>query len=230
MDHYCDVCEKHIKPKSKYKHFKSKSREEFDKCKHISLSLTDIDVNDLDEAFYLYIIEHNKLFDFFPVKGELILVFNENQYCTFVTSKLFDNKTLIPWKIWLEEIIDGLKNKGYIFNQIAEMHIITNANKKDLSYDFYIKHNMNVVERKLNAMINKNKNLINFLNRNRRHPLNRKFENYRVWLLGTYCKTFFCMFTCYRHCSRNCYHWIELFKTFSTIYIMSQLLKFFPLI
>ena len=30
----------------------------------------------------------------------------------------------------------------------------------DMSYDFYIKHNMHAVEWKLNAMINKNKNLI----------------------------------------------------------------------
>ena len=53
----------------------------------------------------------------------------------------------------------------------------------DLSYDFYIKHNMNAVECKINAMINKNKNLINKYNQNWRHYLKRKFESYRVWLL-----------------------------------------------
>ena len=38
------------------------------------------------------------------------------------------------------------------------MHIITIAKKMDMSYDFYIKHNMHnmhSVEWKLNAMINK---------------------------------------------------------------------------
>ena len=39
---------------------------------------------------------------------------------------------------------------------------------------------MRAVERKLNAIINKNKNLINKFKRNWRHPLNRKFESYRV--------------------------------------------------
>ena len=60
------------------------------------------------------------------------------------------------------------------------MHIITIANKMDMSYDFYIKRNMCALECKLNAMINKNKSLINKFDRTWRHPLNRKFESYRV--------------------------------------------------
>ena len=57
------------------------------------------------------------------------------------------------------------------------MHIITIAHTLDMSYDFYIKHNMHAVEWKLNAIINKNKSLINKFDRNWRHPLNRKFES-----------------------------------------------------
>ena len=60
------------------------------------------------------------------------------------------------------------------------MNVITIANKMDMSYDFYIKHNMHAVDWKLNAMINKNKSLINKFCDNWRHPLNRKFESYRV--------------------------------------------------
>ena len=44
-------------------HFVSKSREEFDKCKHIFLFLKDNDISKVDEAFYLYIIEHKIKFD-----------------------------------------------------------------------------------------------------------------------------------------------------------------------
>ena len=44
------------------------------------------------------------------------------------------------------------------------MDIITFAHKRDMTYDFYLKHNMSAFEWKLNAMINKDKNLIkNFL-------------------------------------------------------------------
>ena len=63
------------------------------------------------------------------------------------------------------------------------MHVITIANKWDMFYDFYIKHKMHAVEWKLSAMNNKNKSLNSKFDRNWRHPLNRKFESYRVWLL-----------------------------------------------
>ena len=93
------------------------------------------------------------------MKCEFKLFFNDYQICPYPTSKLSDNKTMIPWENWLE-VIEDFKNKGYTFTHIAEMHIITLANKMDMSYDFYIKYNMCALEWKLNAMINKNKNLI----------------------------------------------------------------------
>ena len=83
-------------------------------------------------------------------------------------------------QIFLEKVINDFKDKGYNFNHNTEMHIITIANKLDMSYDFFIKHNMHAVEWKLNASINKNKNLINNFDRNWRHLLNRKSESYRV--------------------------------------------------
>ena len=63
------------------------------------------------------------------------------------------------------------------------MKILKIANEQDMSNDFYIEHNMCAVEWKLNALINRNKNLSNKFDRNCRHPLNRKFESYRVWIL-----------------------------------------------
>ena len=79
MEYYCEVCLKNIKAKSKYKHFKSKSHLEFDKCKHIILSHKNIDINDVDEAFYFYNIEQNKKFENYLVRCEIILVFNDYQ-------------------------------------------------------------------------------------------------------------------------------------------------------
>ena len=95
MDYYCDVCLKNKKAKNKHEHLKSKSHIEFDKCKHILLSHKDIDIKDIDEAIHLYIIDHNKKFDYYFVKCEYKLVFNGCPYCPYVTSKLSDNKTMI---------------------------------------------------------------------------------------------------------------------------------------
>ena len=180
MEYYLEICLKNIIAKVKYKHFKSKSHEEFDKCKHILSSHKDIDLYGVDEAYCLYIIEHNKKFEYYLIKCEFKLVSNSYENCPCVISKLSDNKTMISWKFFLENVIDNFKDKGHTFNHIAEMHIITIANKMDTSYDFYIKHNMCALEWKVNAMINKNKNLIKKFDRNWRHPLNRIFESYRV--------------------------------------------------
>ena len=44
---------------------------------------------------------------------------------------------------------------------------------------FYLKHNMPAFERKLNAVINKDKNIVNKFPRNWRHLINTKFNCYR---------------------------------------------------
>ena len=93
---------------------------------------------------------------------------------------MIDKKTFISCSNYLRDAIHKLKGEGYHFNRIAEMKIITLAHEQDMTYDFYIKHNMSAFEWKLNAMINKDKNLINKFPRTWRRPLNRKFESYRV--------------------------------------------------
>ena len=81
-----------------------------DKCKNI-LFLKYIDIIDVDEAFYLYIIEHSKKVEYYLAKCQFKLVFIDYENCPYVTFKLSDNKTLIPWKSWLAEVIDDSKNK-----------------------------------------------------------------------------------------------------------------------
>ena len=87
---------KNIKTETKDKHFKSKSPIEFDKCKHIVFSHTVFDLGDVDEAFYIYVKEHYKKFDYCLVKCEFELVFIDYQCSLYMTSKLFDNETMIP--------------------------------------------------------------------------------------------------------------------------------------
>ena len=65
MDKYCEVCDKFIKPKNKYKHFKSNMHKEFDKSKHIILTIENLFMNEVDSIFCSYITEHNKKIDFF---------------------------------------------------------------------------------------------------------------------------------------------------------------------
>ena len=92
---------------------------------------------------------------------------------------MINNTTNIPWSNYFREAIDSLKTEGYDFNYIAEMDIITFAHKGNMTYDFYIKHNMTAFEWKLNTVITKDKSLINKFQRNWRHPFNTKFGCYR---------------------------------------------------
>ena len=73
------MCDNFIKRKSKYEHFKSNTHKEFEKCKHIDLSIENPDINNVDEVFYAYIIQHNKEYDYYFIKCHFKLVFNDNQ-------------------------------------------------------------------------------------------------------------------------------------------------------
>ena len=88
MDYYCEVCDKYMKPKSKYKHFKPNIHKEFDKGKHRKLTTENPNINDIDEIFNACIIEDNKKYDCYLLKCDFKLVFKDNHYYPYVTSAL----------------------------------------------------------------------------------------------------------------------------------------------
>ena len=53
------------------------------------------------------------------MKCEFILVFNDNQFCQYVTSELYSNKTKCSWYNFLENVISDFKDEGYKFNDIV---------------------------------------------------------------------------------------------------------------
>ena len=159
---------------------KSKSHKEFEKYKQIILSLKNVDIKDVDEILYLYMKDHNKKFNQYLLKGQYKLIFNNNQDCKYLSTGMIDNKTSISRSNYLRDAIDNLKEEGYDFNELPEMDIITLAHKRDMTHDFCLKNNMSAFEWKLNALINKDKNLINKFPQTWRHPINSKFDCYRV--------------------------------------------------
>ena len=65
MGFLCDVFDETNKLKSKNKHFKSNIHKEFDNCKHMELGIENPDINNVDEVFYAYIIQHEKEYDYY---------------------------------------------------------------------------------------------------------------------------------------------------------------------
>ena len=153
MSYFCDICLRDIKKESKYSHLKSKSHKEFEKYKQIILSLKNVDLKDVDEILYLYMKDHNKDFNHYLLKCEFKLFFNSNQDCKYIMKSMIDKRTFISWSNYLRDGINNLKEEGYYFDHIAEMNLISLAHKRDMTYDFYLKHNMSVFKWKLNAKI-----------------------------------------------------------------------------
>ena len=68
----------------------------------------------------------------------------------------YSNRKMCYWYNFLKNVINDFDKKGYNFNHIAKMSIITVSNKMVMSNYFYIKHIICALEWNLNAMINKN--------------------------------------------------------------------------
>ena len=145
MRYYCDICLIDNKKKSKHSHIKSKSHKEFEKYKHIILSFKNVDIKDVDEILYLYIKNCNKKFTQYLLKGQFKLVFN-NKDCKYLMTDMINDTTNVSWSNYLRGVINNVKEEGYNFSHIAEMDIITLAHKCDMTYDFYLKHNMSAFE------------------------------------------------------------------------------------
>ena len=121
--------------------------------------------------------DYNKKYTQYLLKTRFKLVFNI-QDCKYLMTDMINNTTKISLLKYLRDVISNLKEKGYDFSHIVEMNIITLAHKCDMTY-IYLKHNMSAFEWKHNAMVNKDKNLINKFPKNWRHPINTKFNRYR---------------------------------------------------
>ena len=173
MNYYCGTCLKNIKKKSKYSRLKSKSQKGFEKYKHIVLSLRNNDIKDVDELLYLYIKDRKETFNHYLLNGEFKPLFNNIQDFKNILTGVIDNRTFFSWSNYLRDAINNLKEERYHFNYIAEMNNIKLAHKRERTYDFYSRHNMSAIEWKQNAMINKDKSLLNKFPRIWRHPLNR---------------------------------------------------------
>ena len=52
MDYYCKVCDNSVKIKNKYRQFKSPTQKEFDKCKHIKITIENPRTKDIDRKLY----------------------------------------------------------------------------------------------------------------------------------------------------------------------------------
>ena len=134
-----------------------------DKHNYINFAFNNPNIDSIDKMFYTLIKEYNNKYEYYLVRCEVKMCFIKMEDYGIASSILTDNKTMVSWRIFVENVIINFKNNGYDFSHISQMNIIFVCNKMDMIYDFYIKHNMSAFEWRLNQLIKKDKNLINKL-------------------------------------------------------------------
>ena len=122
MSHYCTICDKTIKLKSKNKHFISLYRREYEKLNQIVYTIKNPNSFDVDNLFNDLIINHIKKFDLYLDKVDFKLDFDNNLEAHIKTD-IHLNISPINFKLFLSHRIDSIVLNGYIFSHITEMSI-----------------------------------------------------------------------------------------------------------
>ena len=133
MSYFFDICDKTIQLKSKNNRFIYLSHKEFDRCKHITLTIKNPDTNEIDNTIYKFIIQFNKKYDYYLIKYDFKLVFNGPEYSPHIKTESSNNEKMISWKSFLEEVIKYFNIKGYTLDRIDKLNNITIADKMDMS-------------------------------------------------------------------------------------------------
>ena len=181
MDYYhCEICDMAIKPKSKSRHFKSIIHKKLAKHKHIKLTIDNPNLDDIDKIIYNYINEYDKKYGYYYIRCEFKLVFSNMEGYAVASSILKDNNTMFSWKILVEKAINNFIKDGYIFSHISKINCTLICNERNMTYKHYLQQPKSMLEWEINAIVNRNKKLINIFPPLWIHPLNRRFQNYRI--------------------------------------------------
>ena len=156
MDYLCQTCDEFI-----YDNYSNKNP----------------NLNDIDLIINNYTTSHYKKFDIFSIKCDFYLVFNDD-FKIHIESPYVQNKDdLTKTKTQFLSWIEHLKLERYSFCHVNEMIIESVTDKHWMTYKTYIQQPMPMVERKMNYVIHKCPQLIRALDRNKNHPLIRKYSH-----------------------------------------------------
>ena len=134
--------------------------------------INNVDINEFDKIFNNSIISHNKKFDFYYINCEFEI--ETNNYLANIEINFHHNTDYINLKNYL---FFYTESRGIKFFNINQMIINTISCLSNMTYKYYLNNPMIMLERRINFIISKNPQLINALNRNKNHPLIRKYNH-----------------------------------------------------
>ena len=133
-------------------------------------------MDDVDKTLNDYISTHNKSFDIYFNYCEFKTQFDKNFYSYLKTNYVY-NKEIEKINIDLIFCIECTESKAYKFHKINQKTINIISDICNITYKNYINKPMPMVERRINFIIAKNPSLINSFDRNKNHPLIRKYSH-----------------------------------------------------
>ena len=131
-------------------------------------------MDDVNKILNDYISTNNKKFDFYFNNCEFVVEFDTN-FIANIETNCFYNTDITNISRYFIYDIDCFKSRGYKFYNIKEMKINIISDRCHMTYECYINQTMSMCERKILMNIARNPHLINSLDRNKNHPLIRKY-------------------------------------------------------
>ena len=135
-----------------------------------------INLDEVDKISSDYFNSHNKKFDFYYTVYSFEIQLDNNIKANTET-KYHINTDYVNLEGCLLFFINNCQSRGFNFSNINHIIIKTITCKRNMSYKHYINQPMPMLERRINMIIAKNPQLINSLDRNKNHPLIRKYSH-----------------------------------------------------
>ena len=139
MDLLCPVCDRSIIEKpSEYNEYIDSMRKKDDKSLYEKYTINNINLDEVDKIKSDYVTIHDKKFDFYLVKCEFVLEFDNNSTTNIQTDYCYNMDDLTKIKSYFLYGIDCFKSRGYKTYNINQMSNKSLSDKCNMTYKYYM--------------------------------------------------------------------------------------------
>ena len=139
-------------------------------------TINNIKLDEVDKILYNYIAIYKKNYDIYFLNCKFVVKFDNNFTKIIETNYIFTIESEKMINILLYAI-KWCELMGYNFCCVNQMTISILIDKCNITYEKYINNPVNKVERRININIAKNPQLVKLFDRNKNHPLVRKYSH-----------------------------------------------------
>ena len=146
------------------------------KCLYTKHIIKNINIDEIDVIVEKFIDIHNQKFVFYCIDCQFEIQFKNIIFAKIEINQHF-NTDYINIKNYLLFYIDSCRYGNVVFDNIIKMEISMISCSCNMTYKYYMNTLMSMLERRINMIIAKNLQLMNCLDRNKNHPIIRKYSH-----------------------------------------------------